>query len=90
MLRAEILDRNGELLATSVETSSLWVNPSLIWDANEVHAGLVKMFPELASSNLKERLSDTSKQFVWVKRGLTPRQREAVMDLRLEGLGFRT
>ena len=48
------------------------------------------MFPELASSNLKERLSDTSKQFVWVKRGLTPRQREAVMDLRLEGLGFRT
>ena len=90
VLRAEILDRNGELLATSVETSSLWVNPSLIWDANEVHAGLVKMFPELASSNLKERLSDTSKQFVWVKRGLTPRQREAVMDLRLEGLGFRT
>jgi hypothetical protein len=40
------------------------------------------MFPELASSNLKERLSDSSKQFVWVKRGLTPRQREAVMDLR--------
>jgi cell division protein FtsI (penicillin-binding protein 3) len=48
------------------------------------------MFPELASTNLKERLSDASKQFVWVKRGLTPRQREAVMDLRLEGLGFRT
>lgn len=89
-LRGEIRDRNGQLLATTVEAHSLWVNPSLIWSVDEVYDGLVGMFPELSSTNLKDRLSDPSRKFVWVKRGLTPRQREAVMDLRLEGLGFRT
>lgn len=89
-VRAGIVDRNGEILATSVESYSLWANPSLVWDAGEVAAGLKAKFPELDQADLEERLSDTSKQFVWVKRGLTPRQRESVMELGLEGLGFRT
>jgi cell division protein FtsI (penicillin-binding protein 3) len=90
VVRAGIVDRNGEILATSVESYSLWANPSLVWDAGEVAAGLKAKFPELDQADLEERLSDTSKQFVWVKRGLTPRQREGVMELGLEGLGFRT
>lgn len=90
VVRAGIVDRNGEILATSVESYSLWANPSLVWDAGEVAAGLKAKFPELDQADLEERLSDTSKQFVWVKRGLTPRQRERVMELGLEGLGFRT
>ncbi len=89
-VRAGIVDRNGEILATSVETYSLWANPSLVWDAGEVAAGLKAKFPELDQADLEARLSDTSKQFIWVKRGLTPRQRERVMELGLEGLGFRT
>lgn len=88
--RAGIVDRNGELLATSVETYSLWANPSLVWDAEDVATGLQKQFPELRLSDLTARLSDSSKQFVWIKRGLTPRQRADVMGLGLEGLGFRT
>ena len=87
--RAGIVDRNGELLATSVETYSLWANPSLIWEAEEVSVGLKSLFPDLSLEDLKARLSDREKQFVWVKRGLTPRQREAVMQLPLEGLSFR-
>ena len=90
VVRAGIVDRNGEILATSVETYSLWANPSLVWDAGEVAAGLKAKFPELDQADLEARLSDTSKQFIWVKRGLTPRQRERVMELGLEGLGFRT
>lgn len=90
VVRADIVDRNGELLATSVETYSLWANPSLIWNAEEVAAGLCAKFPELRLAELQARLSDPSKQFVWVKRGLTPRQRQEVMGLGLEGLGFRT
>ncbi len=90
VVRADIVDRNGELLATSVETYSLWANPSLVWDAEDVAAGLQKQFPELRLSDLEARLSDSSKQFIWIKRGLTPRQRADVMGLGLEGLGFRT
>ena len=88
-VRAEILDRDGELLVTSVRLSSLWVNPSAVWNPDEVYDGLVGLFPELANTDLRARIADEKRKFVWVKRQLTPRQKESVMALGLEGLGFR-
>lgn len=89
VVRADIIDRDGELLATSVRMSSLWVNPSAVWNPDEVYDRLAVLFPELARTDLRQRLNDQNRQFVWVKRGLTPRQKESVMALGLEGLGFR-
>lgn len=87
--RADIVDRNGELLATSVVSWSLWANPSLIWDGADVAGQLVRVLPDLNEADLAARLSDPKRKFVWVKRGLTPRQREQVAALGLEGLDFR-
>lgn len=87
--RADIVDRNGELLATSVSSWSLWANPSLVWEAETVAVRLAELFPDLNREELARRLADTRREFVWVKRGLTPRQREQVMALGLEGLDFR-
>lgn len=87
--RADIVDRNGELLATSVVSWSLWANPSLIWDGADVAQKLSGVLPDLNEADLAGRLSDTKRKFVWVKRGLTPRQREQVAALGLEGLDFR-
>ena len=86
--RADIVDRNGELLATSVSAYSLVANPKLIWDGGDVAAALATVLPEIDVESLSERLSDQTREFVWVKRGLTPRQRKAVFDLGLEGLRF--
>tara|TARA_R100000365_G_C2744432_1_gene73191 strand:- start:795 stop:2423 length:1629 start_codon:yes stop_codon:yes gene_type:complete len=88
VMRADIVDRNGELLATSVSAYSLVANPKLIWDGGEVAAALATVLPEIDVDSLSERLSDQTREFVWVKRGLTPRQRKAVFDLGLEGLRF--
>lgn len=87
--RADIVDRNGELLATSVVSWSLWANPSLIWDGEEAAARLAAVLPDVNEADLAARLSDTERKFVWVKRGMTPRQREQVMALGLEGIDFR-
>ncbi len=87
--RADILDRNGELLATSVTVYSLFADPRAIWDAGEVASALAGIFPDLDEQELAGRLSNRSRAFVWVRRGLTPRQRQAVFALGLEGLGFR-
>ena len=87
--RADIVDRNGELLATSVVSWSLWANPSLIWDGADAARQIVGVLPDLNEADLAERLSDPGRKFVWVKRGLTPRQREQVVALGLEGLDFR-
>ena len=87
--RADIVDRNGELLATSVVSWSLWANPSLIWDAEDTTRRLAEVLPDIKQDEIAARLSNPKRQFEWVRRGLTPRQREQVMALGLEGLDFR-
>ncbi len=89
VMRADILDRNGEQLATSVTTYTLVALPNLIWDANETTDALMSVFAEMDRETLHRRLSNTSLQEVHIERDLTPRQRQAVWDLGLEGLDFR-
>ncbi|MEQ9316531.1 MAG: penicillin-binding protein 2 [Henriciella sp.] len=87
--RADIVDRNGELLATSVAVYSLFADPRAIWNPAEVATGIATIFPDIDVDGLTASLSDRDRAFVWVRRGLTPRQRQAVYDLGLEGLDFR-
>ncbi len=86
--RADIVDRNGDLLATSLTIDSLAAAPNEIWDAREVVEGLATVFPDLDIEPLIKRLEDPDRKFVWIRRKLSPRQRQAVYDLGLEGLRF--
>ncbi len=85
--RADIVDRNGELLATSLGTASLYANPKLILDANDAAAKLAKVLPGSGERELANRLG-SDKSFVWVKRNLSPRQQFAVNRLGIPGLFF--
>lgn len=88
-IRGDIIDRNGELLATSVSVYSLYADPSAIWDAGDVVRELATVLPDIDVAAMTTRLSNRERSFEWVKRGLTPRQRQVVFELGLEGLGFR-
>lgn len=87
--RAEIADRNGEMLATSVVVHSLYADPRAIWNPRELATELSKIFEDIDVDALTARLSNRKRAFEWIQRGLTPRQRKAVLNLELEGLGFR-
>lgn len=87
--RADIVDRNGELLATSVSVYSLFADPRAIWDPAEVAMGVASVLPDIDVDDLTARLANRERAFEWVRRGLTPRQRQAIYDLGLEGLDFR-
>lgn len=85
-LRADITDRNGELLATSLTMASLAATPALIEKPDEVLRKLKGVFPDLDIKGLGAELR--AKKFVWVRRNLTPAQQDAVNRLGLPGLSF--
>ena len=86
--RADLTDRNGELLATTLETFSLYAEPRRVWNPNGTASELVKLRPHLSREKLQKKL-ETDRNFVWLERGLTPKERQAVFDLGLPGLAFR-
>jgi len=86
--RADITDRHGEVLATTLSTYSLYAEPRKVWNVEETVQKLVSVRPELDINVLRQRLS-TDRAFVWVERGLTPKERQSVFALGLPGLAFR-
>ena len=85
--RADILDRNGELLATSLITASLYADPALVLDSDEAARKLAMVLPELSEAAIRTKLSAKGR-FVWLRRNLTPRQVYDVNRLGVPGLAF--
>jgi cell division protein FtsI (penicillin-binding protein 3) len=86
--RADIVDRNGVLLATTVRAFALTAEPRRVWNAAETADALRTIFPDLDRATTIRRLSDESRQLVFLRRGLTPNQREQALALGLGGIGF--
>ena len=86
--RADIVDRNGVLLATQVQTASLYADPAKVLDAEHTAAQLVRLLPELNESRLAKRLAGDGR-FTWIKRHLTPEQHAAIHRLGLPGVNVR-
>lgn len=84
--RADIVDRNGVLLASSLTTESLFADPKLVIDPKEAARRLTEVLDVKEQDVLAELQSD--KRFVWIKRNLTPRQVYEVNRLGIPGLAF--
>jgi cell division protein FtsI (penicillin-binding protein 3) len=85
--RADIVDRNGQLLATTLVTPSLYANPHQITDPKDTAKKLAAVLPDLNEAEIAAKLS-SDKSFVWIKRQLTPRQEFEVNRLGIPGLEF--
>jgi cell division protein FtsI (penicillin-binding protein 3) len=85
--RPDILDRNGEILATDVRVPSLYGEPRRIIDVDEAVELLTADLPDLDATELRERLS-SKRGFVWLKRDITPAQQKEIYSQGLPGLGF--
>lgn len=86
--RADLTDRHGGLLATTLETYSLYAEPRRVWNPRETARELVGMRPHLNREKLQQKL-ELDRSFVWLERGLTPKERQQIFDLGLPGLAFR-
>ena len=85
--RAEIVDRNGALLATNIVTASLYAQPATMIDPKRAAVELAEIFPDLDAGTLEARFTD-GRKFLWIKRSISPEQRQRVHDLGEPGLLF--
>ena len=85
--RADILDRNGSILATNLITNALYAKPNLMIDKQTAAKELVRIFPDLKLLNLINQFEGT-KKFIWIKRKISPEQMQAVHELGEPGLKF--
>ena len=84
--RGEITDASGALLATSIELQSVFATPPLIGDPDAA-ARLLAPVLDISSAQLRARL-DGDRDWVWLKRRISPEAAERVRSLELRGIGM--
>jgi len=85
--RGMISDRNGIPLAVSTPVESVWASPADV----EIDSRQLKQLAQILGvgvAELKSRLSDTSRDFVYLKRQLPPDQAAKVVSLNLPGISL--
>ncbi|SHG98812.1 peptidoglycan D,D-transpeptidase FtsI family protein [Marivita hallyeonensis] len=85
--RADIVDRKGRIMATNMETFSLYAHPQQMIDPERAATELVKIFPELDHDRLRKDFTGNRK-FMWVRKKLSPEQKQSVHDIGEPGLLF--
>ncbi len=86
--RADITDRHGRLLATTLSSYSLYAEPARIWNSDETAAALVSIRPDLDLARVTQQLA-SDRAFVWIDRGFSPKEKQSIFELGYPGLGFR-
>ena len=88
--RAEIVDRNGHVLATSVDADTIYAVPTEIGDSAEAARALCKALGDCDAKDrqaLTERMQN-GRAFAYVRRQVSPEQARRVAALNLDGIGF--
>ncbi len=83
--RGRILDRNGLLLASSVVAQSIWAIPE---DVDKNHAKLRELarLLEMPLADLKKKLANEDKTFVWIKRQVDEPVAKQIAALDIKGI----
>lgn len=85
--RADIVDRQGRILATNLETFALYALTDKMVDPEQAAQELARIFPDLKRDDL---LADFTgkRSFLWIRKKLSPEQKQEVHDIGEPGLLF--
>ncbi len=87
MQRANVVDREGRILATNLDTYSVYAQPPLMIDPVAAADHLVAIFPDLDKDRLVKDFTGDRK-FLWIKKRISPEQKQAVHDIGDPGILF--
>jgi len=85
--RADIVDRNGRILATNLTTRALYAQPPVMIDKERAASELAAIFPDLDAEKLLAQFTGNRK-FIWIRKKISPEQMQAVHDIGDPGLLF--
>ncbi len=85
--RADIVDRNGVLVATNLPTVDLYADAQKIIDPKAATERLISAMPDLKRDEVLRKLS-SGQRFVYLRRHLTPSEQAAVNALGIPGVDF--
>lgn len=86
--RADIIDRNGLLLASNVNSYSLSAQPRQIIDKPKVARQLAATMPSLGSEAAILAKLKSTRDFIWLKRHINPLEKQKIYNLGILGLSF--
>ncbi len=86
--RPDIVDRNGVVLATDVSVASLFADPRKILDIEEAVELISSTMPDVDAGDLRKKLTAPGRAFVWIKRQVSPEERDAVYNLGIPGVAY--
>lgn len=90
--RGDITDRDGAVLATTVDARSVYADPTQVRKSKTTNAAdmAAKLAPILGvdAASLQANLERTNTRFVYLAKGLSPQQGAQVMALKLPGIGL--
>ena len=87
MVRADIVDRNGVIIATNLPTVNLYADSQAVPDAKAAAAKLIATLPDLKYDDVLKRLT-SGQRFIYLRRNLTPEEKLAVNRLGIPGVSF--
>ena len=83
--RGRILDRHGNILASSVPVPSIWANPEDIERDPAKLKALAKLLG-MSATDLDKKLQDEDKTFVWLKRQVDESVAKDIAALKIKGV----
>ncbi len=83
--RGRILDRNGNILASSVPVPSIWANPEDMERDPAKLKTLAKLLG-MSGAELDKKLQNEDKTFVWLKRQVDESVAKNIADLKIKGV----
>ncbi len=86
--RPDIVDRNGVVIATDIAVASLYADPRKIIDIDDAVESLTATIPDLDAKALRAKLTQPGRAFAWLKRQVSPEERDAVYNLGIPGVGY--
>ncbi len=83
-----ILDRNGELLATTVRSYDFYISPSRVIFPDEMIKKLNLLFPDLITESIKSKIKSKTNRLVLIKKEITEEQKDAIIKSGIEASEF--